>query len=531
MDINKLISKNNFNLKVKGEKIKEKIEAYDARLNINGTSRILSAHLPLNSEEVQRKNLMYGKYIMDNILRKNFERAEILKKWLDYPNQTKLENLTVEIEEDAEEFYDDFSKDLYETLKTNFKEAYTKSKKEIIEGLVDNPYYDENTIQISDDYFDKVMSEKYGGNDISFNEAIKGRKEAFKRILKKRIGGIVLLETTNGRLVNYIVDDIIKNEKLNIERFLRNEIIKIKNKAKMKSYADLGIINYIVKEGDDEKVCEKCSEQNGQEYPLSEFEIGKNAPPFHVNCRGTIKPKIEKEIKEKIANDFTNQVSEEYNEHTGNEKLFSHWYEAEPETEGTAESQELNKSKDNITPKAYIEYIKNKAAASKGNSIDIKRKYAIEFPDLDEIMLYVTPVEKGESDTLDNLNNERYQAAYKKYLKKAENENKIPVNYNTFLNTVLPVINKIKRNREEINADVLEYFINADMGGTEEVSEYADSVAAIGGPVFTLAKKIYDKIYFSLPLLADLWKNSLIEDELEKDGLLDEKDSKSSDIN
>lgn len=202
-------------------------------------------------------------------------------------------------------------------------------------------------------------------------------------------------------------------------RFSKNEIIKIKNKAKMKSYVDLGIIDYIVKEGNDEKTCKKCSEQNGKKYHLSKFEIGKNAPPFHINCRGTIEPKIEKEVKEKIANNFTNHVFVGYNEYTENKKLFSYWSEVEPETEGTAESYELNKSTDNTTPRAYIEYIKNKAAVSKGNTTEIKRKYATEFPALDEIMLYVTPIEKGESDTLDNLNNERYQVAYKEVFKKS----------------------------------------------------------------------------------------------------------------
>lgn len=119
----------------------------------------------------------------------------------------------------------------------------------------------------------------------------------------------------------------------------------------------------------------------------------------------------------------------------------------------------------------------------------------------------------------------------KKYLKKAESENKSLVNYNTFLNTVLPVIDKIKRNREEVNVDVFEYFIGTDIGAAKEVSGYADSAAAAGGSVFMLAKKIYDKVFFSLPSLADLWKNSLIDDELEKDGLLDEEDSESTDIN
>ena len=54
-------------------------------------------------------------------------------------------------------------------------------------------------------------------------------------------------------------------------------------------------------------------------------------------------------------------------------------------------------------------------------------------------------------------------------IKKAESENKSPVNYNMFLNTVLLVINKIKRNREEVNADIFEYFINKYMRGAEEI--------------------------------------------------------------
>lgn len=63
-------------------------------------------------------------------------------------------------------------------------------------------------------------------------------------------------------------------------------------------------------------------------------------------------------------------------------------------------------------------------------------------------------------------------------IKKAESENKSPVNYNMFLNTVLLVINKIKRNREEVNADIFEYFINKYMRGAEEVSGYTDFAAA-----------------------------------------------------
>lgn len=95
----------------------------------------------------------------------------------------------------------------------------------------------------------------------------------------------------------------------------------------------------------------------------------------------------------------------------------------------------------------------------------------------------------------------------------------------------MPVIDKIRRNKKEVNADVFKHFTDVYMSGAREVSKYADSVAAMGGPAAVLVKKIYDKIFFSLPSLANSWKNSLIEDELRKDVLLDEEDSESVDIN
>ena len=139
---------------------------------------------------------------------------------------------------------------------------------------------------------------------------------------------MILIEPTDERLINYIVDDIINKEKNYMKRLIGNEVIKIKNKAKLKCYYDLGISQYIVKENKDGKICEECSGQNEKIYPLSEFAIGKTAPPFHINCRGTIEPdlNLESEIEERIISGFTNKTPEVYNEHKENNPLFSYWY-------------------------------------------------------------------------------------------------------------------------------------------------------------------------------------------------------------
>jgi len=56
----------------------------------------------------------------------------------------------------------------------------------------------------------------------------------------------------------------------------------------------------------------------------------------------------------------------------------------------------------------------------------------------------------------ENLNNERYKEAYKKYLENAKSNGKTPVSINSFLNTVLPVQEQILKNREKTYATLFE---------------------------------------------------------------------------
>jgi len=36
--------------------------------------------------------------------------------------------------------------------------------------------------------------------------------------------------------------------------------------------------------------CTLCGKFDGEHFPMSKFEVGVNAPPFHPNCRGCVSP-------------------------------------------------------------------------------------------------------------------------------------------------------------------------------------------------------------------------------------------------
>jgi len=100
--------------------------------------------------------------------------------------------------------------------------------------------------------------------------------------------------------------------------------------------------------------------------------------------------------------------------------------------------------------------------------------------------------------------------------------------------TVMPVWTKIQNNRDEVNAGIFEFFMGdmdsrkETMYSTKEVMEYTDPFTFLGGPAFTIVKKIYDTIFSSVLSGVDTWEKSTIDDLLKKDGLLTEEASVSS---
>jgi SPP1 gp7 family putative phage head morphogenesis protein len=70
----------------------------------------------------------------------------------------------------------------------------------------------------------------------------------------------------------------------------------IQTQAAKQRYQDYGLTEYEILGNDDDscgggKV--DCHELNGKKFKYSEMVVGKNAPPFHPNCKCCIVPVVE----------------------------------------------------------------------------------------------------------------------------------------------------------------------------------------------------------------------------------------------
>lgn len=116
-----------------------------------------------------------------------------------------------------------------------------------------------------------------------------------------------LAETLNEEMIHIVASGKKNTELTNIlqERFgvsysrastlVRTEVAHIQTVAAKQRYQDYGIEQYEIL-GNDDDTCGNhsvdCHKMDGKKFYYNEMEIGRNAPPFHPNCKCCIVPVV-----------------------------------------------------------------------------------------------------------------------------------------------------------------------------------------------------------------------------------------------
>jgi len=79
-------------------------------------------------------------------------------------------------------------------------------------------------------------------------------------------------------------------------RLMMTEEAYFSSLAQRDCFAELGVEQFEIVATLDSHTSEICQELDGTVRPMSEFEPGVTAPPFHVNCRSTTVPYFDDEF-------------------------------------------------------------------------------------------------------------------------------------------------------------------------------------------------------------------------------------------
>lgn len=86
--------------------------------------------------------------------------------------------------------------------------------------------------------------------------------------------------------------DAFGTSKYAAKRLVLTESAFISAKSRLDGFKETGVEKYMISAAWEKRTCELCAEMDRKIFPLSEFEIGVTANPFHPNCRCSVIPVI-----------------------------------------------------------------------------------------------------------------------------------------------------------------------------------------------------------------------------------------------
>jgi len=158
-----------------------------------------------------------------------------------------------------------------------------------------------NIAEIDDEKIRKLIRKPWTPDARTFSDRILAKKNEMINSLQEELTrGCIYgqsLDETIARMEKF-VDGKFKNAKYAARRIVVTESAYFRVLGTRDELAELGVKEFQVDLPIDKDSCEICRSMNGRVFPLSEFAVGLNAPPFHPNCEnGGIIPVMDEDFK------------------------------------------------------------------------------------------------------------------------------------------------------------------------------------------------------------------------------------------
>ncbi len=158
-----------------------------------------------------------------------------------------------------------------------------------------------NIGEIDDEKIRKLIRKPWTPDARTFSDRIWAKKNEMINALQEELTrGCIYgrsLDETIARMEKF-VDAKFKNAKYAARRIVVTESAFFRVLGTRDELAAIGVEEFQVDLPIDAKTCEICREMNGRIFPMSEFAVGLNAPPFHPNCEnGSIIPVMDEDFE------------------------------------------------------------------------------------------------------------------------------------------------------------------------------------------------------------------------------------------
>ena len=138
-------------------------------------------------------------------------------------------------------------------------------------------------------HIEKLLSKPWAVDGKNFSERIWSNKEKLISEIHNELTRNVMLGQNPQKAIDAIAKKM-NTSKHNAGRLVMTEEAYFSSAAQKDCFNDLDVEEYEIVATLDSHTSEICREMDGKVFPMSQWEVGVTAPPFHVWCRTTTVP-------------------------------------------------------------------------------------------------------------------------------------------------------------------------------------------------------------------------------------------------
>lgn len=279
-------------------KINIDITTWYTRLAENNGISLVNAKKKLDNNELKEFKWTLQEYIkfgkqnnIDQMWLKELENASARY------HINRLEAIHLQMKQHLEELSNEQNDGMKNSLSDIYSDIYYHTAFEIQKGL--NTGW--NIEKIDTARIEKVLNTGWADAK-NFSDRIWANKEKLVNTLNTELTQMIIRGESPDRAVKAISAKM-QVSKRQAGRLVMTESSMIASVSQKDCFNNLDVEEFEIVAALDIDTCEVCGSLDGTHLPMKDYEVGKTAPPFHVNCRCCTAPYFSDNNGKRIARD------------------------------------------------------------------------------------------------------------------------------------------------------------------------------------------------------------------------------------
>lgn len=265
------------------------VERWYQRIADNNDISLASAKKLLKKDELEEFHWSVEQYI------KAGEENAVNQAWMKQLENAsakvhiqRLEAMKLQIQQHAELLYTKYHYGVTDYLNKSYADRFYRTAYEIQKGTG----IGSNLAVLDTRKIDKVLTTPWATDGKNFSDRIWTNKEKLVNELHRELTQSIVRGDDPQKTINNLARNL-NTSKVNAGRLVMTETAAISSAAQKDCFAELDVEQFEVVATLDSHTSEICQDMDGKHFPMSQWEVGVTAPPFHVWCRSTTVPYFE----------------------------------------------------------------------------------------------------------------------------------------------------------------------------------------------------------------------------------------------